>query len=78
MRILAEALTFDDVSLVPAYSSVLPRDVSLRTRLARDITLNLPLVSAAMDSVTESTMALPRSALSMRVRRPTFSGEVRM
>jgi IMP dehydrogenase len=58
MRILAEALTFDDVSLVPAYSNVLPRDVSLRTRLARGISLNLPLVSAAMDSVTESTMAI--------------------
>ena len=63
MRILAEALTFDDVSLVPAYSNVLPKDVSLRTRLARGINLNLPLVSAAMDSVTESTMAIAMAQL---------------
>jgi IMP dehydrogenase len=63
MRILAEALTFDDVSLVPAYSNVLPRDVSLRTRLARGLSLNLPLVSAAMDSVTESTMAIAMAQL---------------
>ncbi len=58
MRILAEALTFDDVSLVPAYSSVLPKDVSLKTRLTRGIELNLPLLSAAMDSVTEGAMAI--------------------
>jgi IMP dehydrogenase len=58
MRILAEALTFDDVSLVPAYSNVLPKDVSLKTRLSRGLTLNLPLVSAAMDSVTEGSMAI--------------------
>jgi IMP dehydrogenase len=63
MRILAEALTFDDVSLVPAYSNVLPKDVSLRTRLARGLRLNLPLVSAAMDSVTESTMAIAMAQL---------------
>ena len=48
MRILSEALTFDDVSLVPAYSNVLPRDVDLGTRLTRTIRLNLPIVSAAM------------------------------
>ena len=58
MRILAEALTFDDVSLVPAYSNVLPKDVSLKTRLTRSLGLNLPLVSAAMDSVTEGSMAI--------------------
>ncbi len=58
MRILAEALTFDDVSLVPAYSSVLPKDVSLKTPLTRGIELNLPLLSAAMDSVTEGAMAI--------------------
>ena len=63
MRILAEALTFDDVSLVPAHSGVLPKDVSLKTRLTRDIGLNLPLVSAAMDSVTEGTMAIAMAQL---------------
>jgi IMP dehydrogenase len=47
MRIVQEALTFDDVLLVPAYSHVLPKDVSLQTQLTRDITLNVPLVSAA-------------------------------
>ncbi|MEO1768020.1 IMP dehydrogenase [Thiobacter aerophilum] len=58
MRLLKKALTFDDVLLVPAYSTVLPRDVSLKTRLTRDIELNLPLVSAAMDTVTEARMAI--------------------
>jgi IMP dehydrogenase len=58
MRILSEALTFDDVSLVPAYSNVLPRDVDLGTRLARTIRLNLPIVSAAMDTVTEGRLAI--------------------
>jgi len=58
MRILSEALTFDDVSLVPAYSNVLPRDVDLGTRLTRNIRLNLPIVSAAMDTVTEARLAI--------------------
>ncbi len=58
MRILQKALTFDDVLLVPAYSQILPRDVSLRTRLTRSIYLNIPVVSAAMDTVTESRMAI--------------------
>ena len=58
MRIVQEALTFDDVLLVPAYTEVLPRDVDLRTRLTRHITLNIPLVSAAMDSVTEARLAI--------------------
>ena len=58
MRILSEALTFDDVSLVPAYSVVLPRDVDLGTRLTRTIRLNLPIVSAAMDTVTEARLAI--------------------
>jgi IMP dehydrogenase len=58
MRLLQKALTFDDVLLVPAHSAILPRDVSLATRLTRNIRLNLPLVSAAMDTVTESRLAI--------------------
>ncbi|BDB24400.1 inosine-5'-monophosphate dehydrogenase [Cupriavidus sp. TA19] len=58
MRLVQKALTFDDVLLVPAYSAVLPRDVSLRTRLSRSIELNIPLVSAAMDTVTEARLAI--------------------
>ena len=58
MKIIQEALTFDDVLLVPAHSTVLPRDVDLTTQLTRDIRLNIPLVSAAMDSVTESRLAI--------------------
>ena len=58
MRIVQEALTFDDVLLVPAYSEVLPRDVDLSTQLTRGIRLNLPLVSAAMDTVTEARLAI--------------------
>lgn len=56
--VLRECLTFDDVLLVPAYSEVLPRDVDVRTRLCRGVELNLPLVSAAMDSVTEARAAI--------------------
>jgi IMP dehydrogenase len=58
MRLLQKALTFDDVLLVPAHSRILPRDVSLATRLTRNITLNMPLVSAAMDTVTEGRLAV--------------------
>ena len=58
MRLLGKALTFDDVLLVPAYSHVLPRDTDLSTRLSRRIALNLPLVSAAMDTVTEARLAI--------------------
>jgi IMP dehydrogenase len=58
MRPVQKALTFDDVLLVPAHSSVLPRNVSLKTRLTRNIQLNIPLVSAAMDTVTESRLAI--------------------
>jgi IMP dehydrogenase len=58
MRITQKALTFDDVLLLPAHSSVLPRDVSLRTQLTKNITLNIPLLSAAMDTVTESRLAI--------------------
>ena len=58
MRLIQEALTFDDVLLVPAHSKVLPKDVDLSTRLTRDISLSIPLVSAAMDTVTESRFAI--------------------
>ncbi|MEN3365603.1 MAG: dehydrogenase, partial [Burkholderiales bacterium] len=54
MRLLQKALTFDDVLLVPAHSDILPKDTSLKTRLTRNITLNIPLLSAAMDTVTEA------------------------
>ena len=58
MRILEEALTFDDVLLVPAYSEILPREVDLSTRVTRRIRLNVPLMSAAMDTVTEARLAI--------------------
>ena len=58
MRLLGKALTFDDVLLVPAYSQVLPKDTSLSTQFTRSIRLNLPLVSAAMDTVTEARLAI--------------------
>ena len=57
-KILGEGLTYDDVLLVPAYSEVLPREVSIETKFSRNITLNVPIVSAAMDTVTESAMAI--------------------
>ncbi|MCF7987694.1 MAG: IMP dehydrogenase [Methylovulum sp.] len=58
MQIIQEALTFDDVLLVPAHSTVLPRDVCIQTQLTRTISLNIPLVSAAMDTVTEARLAI--------------------
>src|SRR5699024_858815 len=58
LRISEQALTFDDVLLQPAYSDVLPRNVDLRTQLTREITLNLPLLSSAMDTVTEARLAI--------------------
>jgi IMP dehydrogenase len=58
LTIVQEALTFDDVLLLPAYSEVLPKDVCLKTRLTRGIQLNIPLVSAAMDTVTEARLAI--------------------
>jgi IMP dehydrogenase len=54
-KVLKEGLTFDDVLLVPAYSEVLPREVSLQTQLTRALKINIPLLSAAMDTVTEAT-----------------------
>ena len=58
MKVIGEALTFDDVSLIPSYSDVLPKDVSLQTRLTRDLSLHAPLISAAMDTVTEARLAI--------------------
>ncbi|WP_028455166.1 IMP dehydrogenase [Chitinilyticum litopenaei] len=58
MRVVQKALTFDDVLLVPAHSNILPRDVNLSTQLTRDIRINLPLISAAMDTVTEARLAI--------------------
>ena len=84
MRILEEALTFDDVLLVPAYSEILPREVSLSSQLTREIRVNLPLVSAAMDTVRRrvSQSRSPRKAVSAssirtcpsRVRRAKWIG----
>src|SRR3954447_18864081 len=58
MRVIQKALTFDDVLLLPAHSRVLPREVSLKSRLSRNLELNIPLVSAAMDTVTEARLAI--------------------
>src|SRR5205823_5860185 len=58
MRVIQKALTFDDVLLLPAHSRILPRDASLRTRLTRKLELNIPVVSAAMDTVTEARTAI--------------------
>jgi IMP dehydrogenase len=63
MRLIQKALTFDDVLLVPAFSDVLPRDTSLKTQLTRNISLNMPLVSAAMDTVTEGRLAIAMAQL---------------
>ena len=57
-KIQTEGLTFDDVLLIPAYSEVLPREVSTATRFSRNVRLNTPIVSAAMDTVTEAAMAI--------------------
>lgn len=57
-QVLTEALTYDDVLLVPAYSEVLPREVDISSQLTRDIRLNAPIVSAAMDTVTEYRLAI--------------------
>ena len=57
-KFFGDGLTFDDVLLMPAYSQVLPRDVDITTRLTKDITINVPMLSAAMDTVTEATLAI--------------------
>src|SRR5258708_9774626 len=58
MRVIQKALTFDDVLLLPAHSRILPRDASLKTRVSRNLELNIPIVSAAMDTVTEARLAI--------------------
>ena len=60
-KIVMDGLTFDDVLLIPAYSEVLPKTVELKTRFSRNIELNIPFVTAAMDTVTESAMAIADS-----------------
>ena len=57
-KIVGQGLTYDDVLLIPAYSEILPREVSIQSRFSRNITLNVPVISAAMDTVTESAMAI--------------------
>src|SRR5687768_2685285 len=57
-KVFIEGLTFDDVLLVPAYSQILPREVDITTKLTKDITMNVPLLSAAMDTVTEAALAI--------------------
>ena len=57
-KFVGEGLTYDDVLLVPAYSQILPSEVSLKTKFSRNIDLNIPIISAAMDTVTESKMAI--------------------
>ena len=57
-KILGEGLTYDDVLLVPAFSEVLPREVNIQAKFTKNITINIPVVSAAMDTVTESKMAI--------------------
>ena len=57
-KILGEGLTYDDVLLVPAFSEVLPREVNIQTKFTRNITINVPIISAAMDTVTESRIAI--------------------
>jgi IMP dehydrogenase / GMP reductase domain len=57
-KFFGEGLTFDDVLLLPAYSEVLPREVNIQTRLTKEISLNIPMLSSAMDTVTEATLAI--------------------
>jgi len=57
-KIVSEGLTFDDVLLIPAYSEILPREVNTKSKFSRNIDLNIPIISAAMDTVTESVLAI--------------------
>src|SRR5688572_15743147 len=80
MRILEEALTFDDVLLVPAYSELLPREVDLSTRITRKVRLNLPVLSAAMDTVTEARLAITiaqEGGLGIVHKNMTIEGQAR-
>src|SRR4029453_13779055 len=80
MRILEEALTFDDVLLVPAYSEVLPREVDLSTRITRKVSVNLPVLSAAMDTVTEARLAITiaqEGGIGIIHKNMTIAGQVR-
>jgi IMP dehydrogenase len=77
----AAALTFDDVLLVPQKSTVLPREVDIRTRLTNNIVMNIPLLSAAMDTVTESKMAIAlarEGGIGVIHKNLTISGQVKM
>ena len=76
-KFIGEGLTFDDVLLVPQKSEVLPRDVDLTTRLTRTISLNIPLASAAMDTVTEARLAIAiarEGALVLSIKTCPYSG----
>jgi len=66
-RLFGEGLTFDDVLLMPAYSEILPRDTDIRSQLTKSITLNVPMLSAAMDTVTEPTLLLRSRAKAVLV-----------
>ena len=70
LRLSNTALTFDDVLLVPDYSEILPKDVDLKTQLTNSLSLNIPLVSAAMDTVTESRMGIALSEHARLKRYP--------
>ena len=77
-KVVAEGLTFDDVLLVPAYSEVLPREVSVASRFSRHVPINTPIVSAAMDTVTEAELAIAIVAELVDVRyRDRYSQEAR-
>ncbi|GAL21629.1 inosine-5'-monophosphate dehydrogenase / CBS domain [Vibrio maritimus] len=79
LRIAKEALTFDDVLLVPAHSTVLPNTADLRTRLTKNITLNIPMISASMDTVTEARLAIAlakKVALALSTRTCLLSNKL--